>query len=508
MHIPLTLRLTLLYTLVLGIALGIFGSIVYTQAEQRAYSELDMTLRSRAASVRLGKDIFVASTGSTDTLPKLLNSVDTVGAGGVAIEIFTIDNDGKLHLLATTDSSKDNPVQSSVVDMVPTRVPWDASAINSIRRTGSTDGIYSTVVFLQQHIRVYTTTNNDLGQLFIIQTARTQQDIEQSLSSLRLVLLSGASLVLLFALVGGWLISRGVLAAVHSMTNTAREISVSHDFSKRVPAKNTWGRDELVILADTLNQMLTGLEGVYQRQQRFIADASHELRAPITSIQCNLDLLVKAADLPADEVAAALIDARTETARMGRLVSDLLLLARNDSLTQTKHPDTTSLNGYKKYLIDLDTLVLEVFRQYQPMPTTDISDAQNGPRLVLQHIVPVQIEGNPDQLKQILVALVDNACKYTPEEGCVTLSLMVEDEQALVTVSDTGIGVTPEDLPHIFERFYRADRARSRDKGGSGLGLAIVQSIVQEHHGTIHVESTLGKGAVFKVKLPTIHHKQ
>jgi signal transduction histidine kinase len=122
--------------------------------------------------------------------------------------------------------------------------------------------------------------------------------------------------------------------------------------------------------------------------------------------------------------------------------------------------------------------------------------------LLLQHITPAQVYGDADQLKQVLVALVDNALKYTPSEGSVSLSLRTDERRAIVKIADTGIGIAPEDLPHIFERFYRADRARSRERGGSGLGLAMVQSIVREHEGSIEVESAPGRGSTFTLKLP------
>jgi len=127
---------------------------------------------------------------------------------------------------------------------------------------------------------------------------------------------------------------------------------------------------------------------------------------------------------------------------------------------------------------------------------------QQGPRLMLQDITPAKVYGDADQLKQVLVALIDNALKYTPYEGFVTLSLTTDKRHAVIKVSDTGIGILPDDLPHIFERFYRADRARSRDRGGSGLGLTIVQNIVQEHGGNIEVESTPGRGSTFILNLP------
>ncbi len=500
MLIPLPVRLAFFYALVLGLALWFFGYVVYRQAEQRAYHDLDMNLSSRAASVRLGKDIFAGYPGGSGSEPRILNSVDALGTGGVAIEVLAVQN-SQYKLLATTTGNQSNAT-SSVDSSASSPIPWDAQAIRYVRQhSDEIDHTYSTITYQGQQVRVYTLLNSDFGSQHFIQTARSEQDIEQSLSDLRLLLLRGGAFVMALALVGGWCITRGALAAVRRMTKTAQSISVSQDFSKRVPSTSLFGRDELVTLADTFNQMLVRLEEVYERQQRFIADASHELRAPITSIRCNLDLLAKAPDLPTEEVHAALTDARTETARMGRLVNDLLLLAHADA---TQHYDTSVANDYKNCKkkmqeVDLDSLLLEVFRQYHPSSN---DGQQQGPRLLLQHIAPVRVFGDADQLKQALVALLDNALKYTPYEGHVTLSLVTEDDNAVVKVSDTGIGILPEDIPLVFERFYRADRARTRNRGGSGLGLSIVQSIVQEHGGSIEVESTPGKGSAFTLRLP------
>ena len=503
MYIPLQLRLTLFYTLVLALALWFFGQMVYTQAAQRAYRDLDTTLSSRAASVRLGKDLFIANPPS---LPLLLPSVDSVGTQGVSIEIL----DDRLTLLATTSGSSTGGPQTSVGDNSTSPTPWDAKAAHTaLEHADSQSGIYSTVTYQGQHVRVYTLLNNDLGQSHVIQAARSEQDIEQSLTDLRLLLIRGGALVVVLALVGGWFISWGVLSAVHRMTRTAQNISTSGDFHQRVPERSWFGRDELTTLAAAFNQMLANLEALYQQQQRFVADASHELRAPITSIRCNLDLLAKAPDLPAEEAQAALADAQTEANRMGRLVGDLLTLARSDSARQSQQSqDVTIANGYKKngeekQLVDLDSLLLEVFRQYHPaLENGNIELRQQGPGLLLQHITPARVHGDADQLKQVLVALLDNALKYTPYEGSISLSLTTDEHFAIVKVSDTGIGISPNDLPHIFERFYRADRARSRNRGGSGLGLAIVQSIVLEYQGTIEAESAPGKGSTFTMRLP------
>ncbi len=488
MHISLSLRLTLFYALILSIALWSFGTLVYKQAEQRAYADLDTTLSSRAASVRLGKDILA---GFGNDGPRLLNSVDAFGTGGVAIEVL----DSQFKLLATTTSDTQS-FGTSMTGFISSPIPWDAQALRLVAQRQNTRGVYSTITYNGQRVRVYTLLNTDFDSNHFIQTAYSEQDIEQSLGDLRLLLLRGAILVIVLALLGGWMISWSVLAMVRRMTQTARSIRVSHNLSQRVASASLLGRNELTTLADTFNQMLASLEEAYQQQQRFVADASHELRAPITAIRCNLDLLAKAPDLPTDQVQEALIDARSETARMGRLVNDLLLLAHADAT----HYDISLKESYTNMQpVDLDSLLLDVFRQYHP---PELNEKQAGPSLLLQHITPVQVYGNPDSLKQVIVALIDNALKYTPVDGCVTLSLHQENSYAVVKISDTGIGMLPEEQVHIFERFYRANRTRALYPDGSGLGLAIVQSIMQIHRGVIEVESILGQGSTFVLHLP------
>jgi two-component system, OmpR family, sensor kinase len=353
---------------------------------------------------------------------------------------------------------------------------------------------------------VYTLMNNDFSAGHIIQTAHSEQDIEHSLADLSVLLWRGGALVMIFAIVGGWFITWNVLSRVKRITKDARSIGASRDFSQRVPEKTFFGRDELSSLVLAFNEMLANLEMVYHRQQRFVADASHELRAPITSIRCNLDLLAKAPDLPPEEAQAALSDARVEADRMGRLVNDLLLLARSDEITQEVKANDHRKSTRQTAIIDLDSLLLQVYRQFKQKVESNNKDRElQEPRLLLQHISPVRVFGNADQLKQVLVALIDNALKYTPDEGCVTLSLTTHNREAVVSVSDTGIGMLPEDIPHIFERFYRADHARSRDQGGTGLGLTIAQNIIQEHEGNIEVESIPGKGSTFRLKLPMVN---
>ncbi|HLJ35320.1 MAG TPA: ATP-binding protein [Ktedonobacteraceae bacterium] len=509
MYVPLQFRLTFLYVLLLALTLWFFGSIVYTQAAQRAYNDLDNTLSSRAASVQLGKNL-VLQNGPINNLPAILPGIAGSGTEGVAIEVL----DRQLHLLATTDSSSGNFLQTSVANFQQSPVPWDVRAAHSIAQnpltgqnfssTGTASSMYSTIAYQGQHMRVYTLANSTFGQVYIIQTARSEQDIEQSLASLSRVLWGGGILVILFAVFGGWLISFGLLRRVQHITQAASAISKSRRMHRRV-ADTTWlGRDELSHLAETFNVMLDNLEQLYHARQRFVADASHELRAPITSIRCNLDLLTAVPDLAPEDAQAALADARAEADRMGRLVNDLLTLARADAAQEVAdfHSTDAAILSPANGTIDLDSLLLEVFRQYRPSPEHSRRASHEQPRLLLHHITPAQVAGDADQLKQALVALVDNALKYTPPDGTVSLALTTENNQAVVEVKDTGIGISPEDLPHIFERFYRADRARSRDQSGSGLGLSIAQSILQEHQGKIAVVSTQGNGSTFTIRLP------
>ena len=230
--------------------------------------------------------------------------------------------------------------------------------------------------------------------------------------------------------------------------------------------------------------MLTRLDHLFQTQQRLVGDVSHELRTPLTTIQGNLDLLKRGAIEDAELRQEALAEIETEARRMTRMVGDLLLLAQADA-------------GHvlNRAPVELDTLLLDVFRQGVMM-------AQGQVELRLGHEDQAQIMGDVDRLRQLLLNLIDNAIKYTPAGGMITLALYRESAQVRIEVTDTGIGIAENDLPHIFERFFRADRARSRRLGGTGLGLSIVHWVAQAHGGDIEVRSELGKGSTFTLRLP------
>jgi len=319
------------------------------------------------------------------------------------------------------------------------------------------------------------------------------QGVTDTLRRLAALLIGGIIAGLMLAFVVGAVLAYHALAPIDRITQTAHTIARSNDLTRRIEAKPT--RDEVGRLAGTFNEMLGRIEELFRAQQRFVADVSHELRSPLTAIRGNLDLLRRGAR---DDVAArqeSLDAIESETARMQRLVQDFLLLAQADAGVPIE-----------KRVVELDTLLLDVFRQARL--------SASNVKVSLGSEDQVQVIGDADRLKQLFLNLMDNAIKYTPSGGTVTLSFAREGDWVRVAVADTGVGIPAQDLPRIFDRFYRVDKARSRDRssfdsrsggsgGGTGLGLAICKWIVDAHGGRIQAQSEVGKGSTFTVWLPT-----
>jgi len=308
------------------------------------------------------------------------------------------------------------------------------------------------------------------------------QRLDASMQGLRILLLALWGVGTTTMLFGLWVMATQVLRPVVRMTQAAQAIALSRDFAKRVETPPY--RDELRHLAQTFNKMLENLEAAFRLQQRFVSDASHELRAPLTVIQGNLELLCRQQNMPLAERAEALTEAEREAARLARLVAELLTLARADAGVLLKHNP-----------VDLDEIVLEAFQEARKLT--------RGQDLGIDTFEPVRVEGDADRLKQLLIILLDNALKYTPHEGKVSIGLRRRNGQAEIVVRDSGIGIAADDLPHVFERFYRADLARSRDPGGSGLGLSIARWIAEQHGGRVILTSAQGQGTTAVVSLPT-----
>jgi signal transduction histidine kinase len=316
-----------------------------------------------------------------------------------------------------------------------------------------------------------------------VQVAQSQAEMDDALTATRRALLFVSISLLLLAAVGGAFLARTALRPIQAITRTTQQITQAQDLGQRIPV--VVPNDELGRLTETINGMLARLEELFQTQQRLVADVSHELRTPLTTIQGNLDLLRRGAADDPETRTSALRAIADETTRMRRIVNDLLLLAQADA----------GLQLYRQP-VEVDTLLLEVYRQAQVMA--------KGVAVRLGAEDQALVLGDADRLRQVLLNLVDNALKHsTPGSGEVTLTLRRAAGWVQVGVEDNGAGIAPEDLPHIFERFYRADRSRSHH-GGSGLGLAIAKWVAEAHGGRIEVESRLGRGSTFTLWLPEL----
>jgi PAS domain S-box-containing protein len=255
-------------------------------------------------------------------------------------------------------------------------------------------------------------------------------------------------------------------------------------------AERTWAYVERARLTQLLMARDLKLTTLNEAQRRFVSDAAHELRAPLTAIRGNLELLLRFQNVSNDERLEMLTDAEREAARLSRLITDLLAVARGDA---AQHSEFTPLR--------LDKLINESLRVTQHLTS------QN--QLECSQLPPVTVMGNNDRLKQLLLVLLENAIKYSGEGKTIRVSLEIEhqhpqDQKAVIKITDQGPGIASEDLKHVFERFYRVDRSRTpgNDPGGTGLGLSIAKLIAEAHGGSVWLESELGSGTTAIISLP------
>jgi two-component system, OmpR family, sensor kinase len=321
------------------------------------------------------------------------------------------------------------------------------------------------------------------GARFLIEVAAPYNQIESVLRGLLLTFGLGLPLIVALAISGGYVLMRRALRPVDEIRQKAAQIT-SRNLSERLPVVHTG--DELERLATDLNRMIGRLEESFQQINRFSADASHELRTPLTVLQGELESIARnSSNLPA-EIRDTIGSALEETHRLTKIVENLLAISRLEAGDARKQRERLDFAELARNTADQMRLLAEEKHIH-----LDCNGAQ-----------AVEVDADPARLKQVVVNLLDNAIKYTPESGRVSISVMKQDGRAVFEIADTGIGISPDDLPHIFDRFYRADKARSRQMGGTGLGLSIVRSICLAHDGQVKVESIEGQGSVFHIQLP------
>ncbi|MED3825742.1 ATP-binding protein [Priestia flexa] len=305
-------------------------------------------------------------------------------------------------------------------------------------------------------------------------------DVEQSLGILRIILIVASFIILVPTVIGGRFLSKVVLQPIQSLIYTMEDIQTSRTF-KRITTKSS-SKDELDQMANTFNNMMDLLEENYKKQEQFVSDASHELKTPLTVIESYANMLKRWGMKRPDILEEAVESIHSESIRMKTLTEQMLVLAKDDSQLDLHIQPT-----------DINTLCIETGRSLQQAFQRTIH-VKPSPH-------PIQVSSDEQKLKQLLYILLDNAIKYSEESIELTVSTSAEN-MCLITITDRGIGIPKEDLAHVYERFFRVDKARNRETGGSGLGLAIAAKIIKAHQGTIHIDSEEGKGTIVQVHLP------
>jgi len=318
----------------------------------------------------------------------------------------------------------------------------------------------------------------------ILRVGTSLQPTDRMLRRLLVGLYIASPVALLVSLLGGWFLAGRALRPVHAITQAARRIAAG-DWSQRILTPHS--NDEIGQLASTFNDMIGRLEVSFKQIRQFSADASHELRTPLTITKGETELALRR-PRQAEDYRAVLESNLEEIDRMSRIVDELLFLSRAD-LGEIK---------LKMVPVQLDDLVREI--QQQAM----VLGMDRHVQAVLNAVEPVLIQGDDLRLRELLLNLVDNAVKYSYEGQTVELALVVEGSHAKIMVRDHGIGIAPENQARVFDRFYRTDEARAHGAKGTGLGLAICKWIVEVHHGTIELDSTVHGGSCFTVFLPLI----
>lgn len=467
-------KLTGYYLAILAVVLVLLGIAIYLFISRGLLEIIDDSLSFQATTIEQR----IAS-GSGEYVPE----THALRSNQFAIA---------LHLIQLVDAN--GKVSDEIALKPDYAIPADFEVLRHIPVSGTT---HETIVLPSgEPLRIATRHARDAdGDDYYIRIGGSLGALRAARSRLLLVLLLGVLATLVLGSYGGLLLANQALRPVDRITRAAEQIGAG-DLSERVPTPPQM--DEIGRLATTFNHMIARLEAAFERQKQFTSDVSHELRTPLAVMRGDMEIALRRTRT-AEEYQQVLGSSLEEIIRLSRLVEDLLTLARADS-------GRTQLRWEP---ISLDTLCRQMVDYILPLATQrDQALNYEGPE------ADVVINGDLNRLKQLLLNLLDNAIKYTDHNGTVTLSLRSTQDRAVIEVRDTGRGIPKEDLPHIFDRFFRRSKSTpDRTATGFGLGLSIVKWIVDSHGGTIEAESELGKGTTFRLKFPlnakvdtTVHH--
>jgi heavy metal sensor kinase len=453
-------RLTLWYFVILALALTAFGAAMWSGLRQSMYAAIDDTLRDRARGV--GKFIEIQGQSmAPEEMRDEFREHSVLGPGG---DVFQVAD------------SRGNWLYRSNFLIDSAAPVYSADDLKASRR-------YDNIRIRGVPLRLFSRNVEVRGELYPVQVAANTTELNEGLDRFFWMLVYAIPIVLAAASVGGYWLSRRALVPVDDITKAAQSIG-AQNLSRRLTVPKSG--DELQRLSSTLNSMFERLDGAFGRITRFTADASHELRTPLAFMRTTAEIALRHRRSQAD-YRGALTEILTELERTTSLVEDLLVLARADSGSGGLHFQTMDLAGTLRESCEQGKVLAEArgIAFEARLPDTG-----------------VEIEGDRQAIRRVSLILIDNAVKYTDSGGHIQVDLTQKNGRATFEVRDTGMGISAEDLPHIFDRFYRADKARTPSAGGVGLGLSIAHWIVEAHHGEIQVKSRLGHGSSFVVILP------
>jgi len=455
--LPLRVRLSAWYFLVLCLAFGGFSLLAFFEVRGSIHAAVDEGLRDRAADIQ---DLLERQSSSEEVKRELAAGSSVRG-------------------------------EDDILQIAETRGEWAYSSVSALHyglhlaRPGKPGekSEFSTVYSKGMPLRILNGQLRTADKVYDVQVAAPLDDFYDAVNRFRLVLLFSVPVLLLLASAGGYWLSRKAIAPVGEIARAAQSIS-EHELSKRLPILQTG--DELQSLSETLNEMFGRLERAFQRVTQFTADASHELRTPVALMRTRTEIALRKQRSEAD-YRETIVRIHQELEITSALIENLMTLARADSGGEALEVASTNLNEVLLEISESARLLAEgkSIHYDQQLPET-----------------PLCVSGNAPSLRRLFLILIDNAVKYTPREGRISVVLGASDGAAVTEIRDTGIGISSSDLPHIFERFYRADASRSRESGGTGLGLSIAKWIAEAHQGKISVASKAGEGSVFRIQLP------
>ncbi len=445
-NLPIRLRLTLWYILLMALTFAAFGTFLFFRFQHSLIASLDTSLQLTTTQMIASFDL----------------DEDLAENGQLAFELNQPVGNIALRLVSANGTVWDTYGDAEVV--------WGApvSGFVTLSAPAPWRG-YTQPIFMA-----------DQTLVGWIQTAQSLETVNTTLANFRAQLGWGLPLVILLAGAGGYFLATRALAPITHLTQTAQEIT-AHDLSRRIAYHGP--ADEIGQLAHTFDQMLTRLAEAFQREQRFTSDAAHELRTPLTVLKGQIEVTLNRPRLP-EEYETKLHELNQQVDRLIRLSNALLFLSRSD---QNQNWNPVPLN-----LIDLLQVIAAEIR---PLALA------RGLTFDIYLLEPLRVIGDPDHLTRLFLNLLDNAIKYTPTGGQITLRTNAVLRE--VVLFNSGPGIPTEVLPHLFERFFRVDAARSRASGGDGLGLAIAKEIVRLHKGNLRVESQPGQGVTFTVQFPS-----